>query len=124
MTTRGSLVTAPAATESTPLLASPSQAADVPTAPPAGRFTPVRRLQLISYLMVVAMSMPNTSLLYLVRTMSCEGYYDEPGHEYSGHGDRCNVPVVEGLAAGNIGMMVSAQTLCCELYPPVCRTPC
>lgn len=98
------MVSTQQATETTPLLPP-----DIPNATGEGRFSPVRRLQLVSYLMVAAMSMPNTSLLYVMRTMSCDAYYaDRP---VEGKGDRCHTPDVESLAAANTAAMSTVQTI-------------
>jgi hypothetical protein len=59
--------------------------------------------------MVTAMSMPNASLLFLIRQMSCDGYYDDRSF-----GDRCHLPVIQGLAAANVAKMGMAQTACSE----------
>jgi hypothetical protein len=65
--------------------------------------------------MVAAMSMPNTSLLYVMRTMSCDAYYAD--HPFEGKGDRCHVPDVESLAAANTAAMSSVQTFGGEPSP-------
>lgn len=73
--------------------------------------------------MVLALSMPNTSLLYVMRQMSCDGYYAEPGHEWTGKGDKCHAPEVEGLAGANIAMMGTIQTVGGTFTAPALMEP-
>lgn len=78
----------------------------------------MRRLQLVAFLVVAGMSMPNPTLLFVTRSMSCEAYYAEL--EWHGKGDRCHAPAAEGAAAANIALMSTIGTVGGERESGLC----
>lgn len=92
-------------TESSPLIDKRSIVAR------SGWFGPIPRIYFTCILNAVAFAFTQTSLMYVLRMMTCDDYYQ--GHEYSGSGDRCALPRIEGDTARNIAIVSSATSFFC-----------
>ncbi|WVW78540.1 hypothetical protein I302_100495 [Kwoniella bestiolae CBS 10118] len=71
-------------------------------------FPPVRRVFFTSLLLSMTFAFTQTSLIYAFRVMTCDEYYKT--HDWSGSGDRCSVPAVEGRSAREIAIMSTTTT--------------
>ena len=97
------------ASERTPLLAPGTPA-------PRRVFPPLHRVFLTSFFISMTFSLTQPALIYSFRTMTCDEYYKT--HEWSGHGDRCDVEAVASAAAANIALMSSVTTGCSKYLLP------